>query len=237
MAQPDHSELLTIPCSAVIDAKPEPWHVWQTNSMHGLPRTYAASARLQVRCIVLGAIYGAVFSIIIHKLNLTTGVIPGFGMSIALIDFFTVKLWNRMLAKMRFGVLPFTPQVTQLPRWAALCQDRGQTCRPEQQALLSIAARHANAWQCDVPEDFCIICTSRLSCTTRRIAPIQENAIMQTCVGSVAGLAFTGGFGSYLIAMDQQSYENVGSVPGNSAWVRLPSLHFPSGLLSCKDPC
>ena len=45
---------------------------------------------------------------------------------------------------------------------------------------------------------------------------------MQTCVGSVAGLAFTGGFGSYLIAMDQQSYENVGNVPGNSAWVRLP---------------
>ena len=52
--------------------------------------------------------------------------------------------------------------------------------------------------------------------------PVQENAIMQTCVGSVAGLAFTGGFGSYLIAMDQQSYENVGNVPGNSAWVRLP---------------
>ena len=59
-----------------------------------------------------------------HKLNLTTGVIPGFGMSIALIDFFTVKVWNGMLAKMRFSVLPFTPQVTELPRWAALFQDR-----------------------------------------------------------------------------------------------------------------
>ena len=117
MAQPDHSELLTIPCSAVMDAKPEPWHACQTNSMHGPSCTYAASAHLQVRCIVLGAIYGAVFSIIIHKLNLTTGVIPGFGMSIALIDFFTVKLWNRMLAKMRFGVLPFTPQVMHFPRW------------------------------------------------------------------------------------------------------------------------
>ena len=164
MAQPDHSELFTIPCSAVMDAKSEPWHAWQTNSMHGPPCTHAASAHLQVRCIVLGAIYGAVFSIIIHKLNLTTGVIPGFGMSIALIDFFTVKLWNRMLAKMRFGVLPFTPQVMQLPRWAALCQSRGQTCRSEQQALLSTAARHANAWQCDVPEESCIIRTSRLSC-------------------------------------------------------------------------
>lgn len=44
---------------------------------------------------------------------------------------------------------------------------------------------------------------------------------MQTCVGSVAGTAFTGGFGSYLIAMDQQSYENVGNVAGNNSWVRL----------------
>ncbi len=44
---------------------------------------------------------------------------------------------------------------------------------------------------------------------------------MQTCVGSVAGTAFSGGFGSYLIAMDQQSYENVGNVVGNNSWVRL----------------
>ncbi len=64
-----------------------------------------------MRSVVLGAIYGAVFSIIVHKLNLTTGVIPSLGMSIALIDFFTIKLWNGILAKMHFGVFPFTPQV------------------------------------------------------------------------------------------------------------------------------
>ncbi len=49
---------------------------------------------------------------------------------------------------------------------------------------------------------------------------------MQTCVGSVAGLAFTGGFGSYLIGMDQQSYENVGNVAGNNSWVRLTLTFF-----------
>ncbi len=49
----------------------------------------------------------------------------------------------------------------------------------------------------------------------------QENAVMQTCVGSVAGLAFTGGFGSYLIAMDRQTYLNLGSAKGNSPNVRL----------------
>lgn len=46
---------------------------------------------------------------------------------------------------------------------------------------------------------------------------------MQTCVGATAGLAFTGGFGSYLIAMDQQSYLNLGSTVGNYASVRAPS--------------
>ena len=49
----------------------------------------------------------------------------------------------------------------------------------------------------------------------------QENAVMQTCVGSVAGLAFTGGFGSYLIAMDRQTYLNLGTTKGNSPNVRL----------------
>jgi hypothetical protein len=43
---------------------------------------------------------------------------------------------------------------------------------------------------------------------------------MQTCVGSVAGLAFSGGFGSYLIGMDYQSYLNLGSSKGNSINVR-----------------
>ena len=50
---------------------------------------------------------------------------------------------------------------------------------------------------------------------------------MQTCVGSVAGMAFTGGFGSYLIAMDQQSYQNLGSIRGNLPSVRGPRLKTP----------
>ena len=61
--------------------------------------------------MVLGAIFGAVFSIIVHKLNLTTGVIPSLGMAIALVNFFTVNIWNKVLSKMRIGTLPFSPQV------------------------------------------------------------------------------------------------------------------------------
>ena len=44
----------------------------------------------------------------------------------------------------------------------------------------------------------------------------QENTMMQTFISACAGAAFSGGFGSYLIAMDRQSYENVGTgTPGN----------------------
>lgn len=61
--------------------------------------------------MVLGAIFGSVFSIIVHKLNLTSGVIPSMGMAMALINFFTVKSWNAMLAKLNIQTLPFSPQV------------------------------------------------------------------------------------------------------------------------------
>jgi hypothetical protein len=63
---------------------------------------------------VLGAVFGSVFSIIVHKLNLTSGVIPSMGMAMALINFFTVQTWNSMLQKLDIKTLPFTPQVLDL---------------------------------------------------------------------------------------------------------------------------
>ena len=62
---------------------------------------------------MLGAVFGAVFSIIVHKLNLTSGVIPSMGMAMALINFFTVQSWNVALKRLGFSTLPFTPQVQQ----------------------------------------------------------------------------------------------------------------------------
>jgi uncharacterized oligopeptide transporter (OPT) family protein len=53
----------------------------------------------------------------------------------------------------------------------------------------------------------------------------QEATVVQTCVVACYGMAFNGGFGTYLLAMDQQSYENVGDIPGNRAQdVYQPSL-------------
>ncbi|CAN0925067.1 Probable metal-nicotianamine transporter YSL6 [Linum grandiflorum] len=52
------------------------------------------------------------------------------------------------------------------------------------------------------------------------VAPFtkQENTVIQTCVVASYGLAFSGGFGSYLIALDERTYELIGKdYPGNRA--------------------
>ena len=57
---------------------------------------------------------------------------------------------------------------------------------------------------------------------------VQENTILQTLVGSISGTMFTGGFGSYLTAMDEQTYKNLGGQKGNRPQV---------GCLHCSAMC
>ncbi|GFP98999.1 probable metal-nicotianamine transporter ysl4 [Phtheirospermum japonicum] len=46
----------------------------------------------------------------------------------------------------------------------------------------------------------------------------QENTVIQTCVVACYGLAFSGGFGSYLLSMDEKTYKLIGEdYPGNRA--------------------
>eukprot|EP00252_Welwitschia_mirabilis_P018346 TRINITY_DN4077_c0_g1_i1.p1 TRINITY_DN4077_c0_g1~~TRINITY_DN4077_c0_g1_i1.p1 ORF type:complete len:370 (-),score=24.92 TRINITY_DN4077_c0_g1_i1:73-1182(-) len=54
----------------------------------------------------------------------------------------------------------------------------------------------------------------------------QENTVIQTCVVACYGIAFSGGFGSSLIAMDEKTYELIGpDYPGNRREdVKNPSL-------------
>lgn len=61
----------------------------------------------------------------------------------------------------------------------------------------------------------------------------QENTVIQTCVVSCYGLAFSGGFGSYLLGMDQASHDRVntaetGDIPGNEG-VKNPGLGWMTG--------
>ncbi|XP_057542415.1 probable metal-nicotianamine transporter YSL6 [Amaranthus tricolor] len=61
----------------------------------------------------------------------------------------------------------------------------------------------------------------------------QENTVIQTCVVACYGLAFSGGFGSYLIAMDERTYNLIGpDYPGNRAQdVINPGLWWMMGFL------
>ncbi|XXG49826.1 hypothetical protein AAC387_Pa02g3891 [Persea americana] len=61
----------------------------------------------------------------------------------------------------------------------------------------------------------------------------QENTVIQTCVVSCYGLAFSGGFGSYMLAMDEKTYKLIGvDYPGNRAEdVKNPSLGWMIGFM------
>ncbi|KAI3839411.1 hypothetical protein MKX03_016089 [Papaver bracteatum] len=61
----------------------------------------------------------------------------------------------------------------------------------------------------------------------------QENTVIQTCVVACYGLAFSGGFGSYLIAMDEKTYKLIGpDYPGNRAEdIKNPSLGWMIGFM------
>ena len=47
---------------------------------------------------------------------------------------------------------------------------------------------------------------------------------MQTCVVSCYSLSFAGGFGCYLLSMDNQTYENLGPIAGNRPQVASQAL-------------
>ncbi|XP_074294344.1 putative metal-nicotianamine transporter YSL6 [Silene latifolia] len=61
----------------------------------------------------------------------------------------------------------------------------------------------------------------------------QENTVIQTCVVACYGLAFSGGFGSSLLAMDSNTYNLIGAdYPGNRAEdVKNPGLWWMMGFL------
>uniref|UniRef100_A0ACD5ZHV7 Uncharacterized protein n=1 Tax=Avena sativa TaxID=4498 RepID=A0ACD5ZHV7_AVESA len=94
--------------------------------------------QLTLRAFVVSALLAVMFSVIVMKLNLTTGIIPSLNVSAGLLGFFFVRLWTSAFERMGLVRHPFTRQ---------------------------------------------------------------ENTVIQTCVVSAYGIAFSGGFGSYLFAM------------------------------------
>ena len=66
--------------------------------------------QLTLRAFVVSFILGILFTFIVMKLNLTTGIIPSLNVSAGLLGFFFVKTWTSFLSKSGLLKQPFTRQ-------------------------------------------------------------------------------------------------------------------------------
>ncbi|KAL5650616.1 hypothetical protein ACJX0J_041425, partial [Zea mays] len=124
--------------------------------------------QVTARALAVSALLGAMFSVIVMKLNLTTGIIPSLNVSAGLLGFFLLTSWTKLLAKAGLtGVRPFTRQ---------------------------------------------------------------ENTVVQTCVVACSGIAFSGGFGSYMFAMSERISEQSGET-WDAHNIKNPGLGWMIGFL------
>ncbi|KAG6656213.1 hypothetical protein CIPAW_04G006700 [Carya illinoinensis] len=123
--------------------------------------------QLTLRAFVVSFVLGVLFTFIVMKLNLTTGIIPSLNVSAGLLGFFFVKTWTKLLEKSGMLRQPFTRQ---------------------------------------------------------------ENTVIQTCVVASSGIAFSGGFGSYLFGMSEVVAKQ--STEANNAQnIKNPTLGWMIGFL------
>lgn len=66
--------------------------------------------QLTLRAFVVSFVLGILFTFIVMKLNLTTGIIPSLNVSAGLLGFFFVKTWTKLLEKAGMLRQPFTRQ-------------------------------------------------------------------------------------------------------------------------------
>ncbi|XP_057469077.1 probable metal-nicotianamine transporter YSL7 [Actinidia eriantha] len=124
-------------------------------------------SQLTMRAFVVSFFLGVMFTFIVMKLNLTTGIIPSLNVSAGLLGFFFVKTWTKFLEKSGLLRQPFTRQ---------------------------------------------------------------ENTVIQTCVVATSGIAFSGGFGSYLLGMSEIIAKQ--STEANAAQnIKNPTLGWMIGFL------
>ncbi|AQK44939.1 putative metal-nicotianamine transporter YSL7 [Zea mays] len=116
------------------------------------------------RALVTSLFLAVLFSVIVMKLSLTTGIIPSLNVSAGLLGFFLLRVWTAAVKDPR---RPFTRQ---------------------------------------------------------------ENTVVQTCVVSAYGIAFSGGFGSYLFGMSE-TIASQAAEENNAGNVKEPRLAWMIGFL------
>ncbi|XP_075510460.1 putative metal-nicotianamine transporter YSL7 [Primulina tabacum] len=123
--------------------------------------------QLTFRAFFVSFVLSVLFTFIVMKLNLTTGIIPSLNVSAGLLGFFFVKVWTKFLDKSGLLKQPFTRQ---------------------------------------------------------------ENTVVQTCVVASSGIAFSGGFGSYLLGMSEAIAKKT-TEANDSQNIKNPALTWMIGFL------
>lgn len=65
---------------------------------------------ITIRGILASVAIGMIYSIIVMKLNLTTGLVPNLNVSAALLAFVFIRSWTKLLHKAGYVSTPFTRQ-------------------------------------------------------------------------------------------------------------------------------
>lgn len=66
--------------------------------------------QITIRGIIASVVIGIIYSVIVTKLNLTTGLVPNLNVSAALLAFVFIGTWTKLLQKSGFVSTPFTRQ-------------------------------------------------------------------------------------------------------------------------------
>lgn len=66
--------------------------------------------QITVRGIIASVLIGTIYSVIVTKLNLTTGLVPNLNVSAALLAYVILQSWTTILKKANFTSTPFTKQ-------------------------------------------------------------------------------------------------------------------------------
>ncbi|XVE58304.1 hypothetical protein DITRI_Ditri04bG0159500 [Diplodiscus trichospermus] len=80
------------------------------NEPEELKRIAPWTKQITVRGLITSLLIGIIYSVIVTKLNLTTGLVPNLNVSAALLAFVFVRSWTTLLQKAGFVSTPFTRQ-------------------------------------------------------------------------------------------------------------------------------
>ncbi|KAL0317957.1 UNVERIFIED_CONTAM: Metal-nicotianamine transporter YSL3 [Sesamum angustifolium] len=77
--------------------------------------------QITIRGIVASLLIGIIYSVIVMKLNLTTGLVPNLNVSAALLAFVFIRTWTKLLQKAKFTSTPFTRQENTVIQTCVAC--------------------------------------------------------------------------------------------------------------------